>query len=74
MTAKLNVFFLARHLCRMFSQLTGTLAPFFKPNVKNLGVTFDSGLKFDVQISSVVRTSFFSTASLGQSEAFSQPL
>lgn len=38
---------------------SGTLAPFFKPHVKNLGVTFDSGLRFDKQIRSVVSTSFF---------------
>lgn len=37
----------------------GSLAPFLKPQVKNLGETFDEGLIFDKQISSVVKTSFF---------------
>ena len=45
-------------MSNVFTTNSGTLAPFFKPLVKNLGVTFDSGLKFDKQISSVVRTSF----------------
>ena len=38
---------------------SGTLVSFFIPHVKNLGVTFDSGLRFDKQIRSIVSTNFF---------------
>ena len=48
----------------------GSLAPFFKPHIKNLGVAFDSGLKFDKQISSVVRTSFFQLRLLAKVKPF----
>lgn len=36
----------------------GTLSAKLSPTVKNLGVIFDSYMKFDKQISNVVKTSF----------------
>lgn len=38
------------------------LSGFVKSNVKNLGFIFDSNLKMDIQINSVVKTSFFNFA------------
>ena len=38
--------------------------------VRNLGVTFDSHLKFDKQISNVVRTSFFQLRLLAKVKKF----
>ena len=49
---------------------SGTLAPFFKPHVKNLGVTFDSGLRFNKQIRSVVSTRFFQLSLLAKVKPF----
>ena len=49
---------------------SGTLVPFFKPHVKNLGVTFDSGPRFDKQIRSVVSTSFFQLRLLAKVKPF----
>ena len=49
---------------------SGTLAPFFKSHVKNLGVIFDNRLKFDKQISSVVSTSFFQLRLLAKVKSF----
>ena len=49
---------------------SGSLAPFLKSQVKNLGVTFDSGLNFDKQIKSVVKTSFFQLRLLGKVKPF----
>ena len=37
----------------------GSLAPLVKPQVRNLGVIFDSELKFNKQINSVVKSCFF---------------
>ena len=34
-------------MSNVFITNSGTLALFFKPHVKNLGVTFDSGLRFN---------------------------
>ncbi len=48
----------------------GLLSPFVKPLVKNLGVFFDSSLKFDKQISSVVKTSFFHLRVLAKVKPF----
>lgn len=48
----------------------GALAPFFKTQVKNLGVLFDNRLNFEKQIRSV-RGKFIPALPLGQSEAFS---
>ena len=49
---------------------SGTLAPFFKSHVKNLGVIFDNRLKFDKQISSVVSTSIFQLRLLAKVKSF----
>jgi len=37
----------------------GTLSPYLKHQVKNLGITCDSALRFDKQINLAVKTSFF---------------
>ncbi len=37
----------------------GNLSSYVSPCVKNLGVLFDSGLKFDKQINSVVKSCFY---------------
>ena len=49
---------------------SGNAVPFFKPHVKNLGVTFDSGLRVDKQIRSVVSTSFFQLRLLAKVKSF----
>lgn len=48
----------------------GTLFPTLSQNVRNLGVFFDSDLKFDKQINSVVRTSFFQLRLLAKVKMF----
>lgn len=37
----------------------GSLAPYIKPSITNLGVKVDPELKFDSQIRAVVKSSFF---------------
>ena len=51
------------------SSLT-SLSTFIKPYVKNLGVLFDSALKFDKQINSVVKGSFFQIRQISQIKPF----
>lgn len=48
----------------------GAGASKFKPAVKNLGVTLDSGVKFDNQTFSVVKTSFFQLSLLAEVKPF----
>lgn len=38
---------------------SGSLSPTASSAIRNLGVIFDSCLKFDMQISNVVKTSFY---------------
>ncbi len=42
----------------------------FKAHVKNLGVTFDNGLRFDTQVRSVVSTSFYQLRLLAKVKPF----
>ena len=42
-----------------FSSTLGTLTPNIRSHVTNLGVTFDNSFKFNKQISSVIKSSFF---------------
>ncbi len=44
----------------------GSLSASVQPYVRNLGVTFDSSLKFDKQISTVVKGSFFHLRSIAK--------
>ncbi len=44
----------------------GNLAQWITPCVRNLGVLFDSSLKFDKQINSVVRSCFFNLQRLAK--------
>lgn len=46
------------------------LSGFVKSNVKNLAFVFDSNLKMDSQINSVVRTSFFNLRLLVKTKPF----
>ncbi len=48
----------------------GNLAPFCKSVVKNLGVKFDSSLKFDKKINSVVKSGFFHLRSITKVKPF----
>ena len=48
----------------------GALASYFKPAVRNLGVTFECNMKFDKQISNVVRMSFFQLRLLAKVKPF----
>jgi len=48
----------------------GVLTPYVKPAVRNLGVTFDHNMKFDMQISNVVKTSFFQLRLLSKVKPF----
>lgn len=48
----------------------GVLAPYVKPSVTNLGLIFDSALKFDKQISAVVKSSFFQLRLLSKAKSF----
>ncbi|XP_032366676.1 LOW QUALITY PROTEIN: uncharacterized protein LOC116685831 [Etheostoma spectabile] len=57
-------------MSNVLTTISGTLAPLFKSHVKNLGVTFDNGLKFDKQISSVVSASFFQLRLLAKVQSF----
>lgn len=57
-------------LSSTFAENSGILAPSFKTHIKNLGVMFDCRLKFDKQISSVVRTSFFQLRLLAKVKPF----
>ncbi len=54
----------------VFISNSGTLAPLFKAHVKNLGVTFDNGLRFDTQVRSVVSTSFYQLHLLAKVKPF----
>jgi len=51
----------------------GELTPFCKYTMKNLGVQFDSSLKFDKQISSVVKSCFFHLRSIAKVKPFLSP-
>ena len=64
------IFFGSPSMSNVFTTNAGTLAPFFKPHVKNLGVIFDNGLKFNKQISSVISTSFFQLRLLAKVKSF----
>lgn len=48
----------------------GALAPYLKPAVRNLGVTFDCDMKFDKQISNIVKMSFFQLRLLAKVKPF----
>ncbi|KAK0145058.1 hypothetical protein N1851_016060 [Merluccius polli] len=48
----------------------GTLSSKLSSTVRNLGVTFDSHLRFDKQINNVVRTSFFQLRLLAKVKMF----
>lgn len=48
----------------------GALFPYLKPAVRNLGVTFDCNMKFDMQISNVVKISFFQLLLLSKVKPF----
>ncbi len=48
----------------------GPLSPYVKPCVKNLGVYLDSALKFDIQVSTVVKSSFFHLRALAKVKSF----
>ncbi len=48
----------------------GNLAPFCKSVVKNLGVKFDSYLKFDKQINTMVKSCFFHLRSIAKVKPF----
>ena len=48
----------------------GALASYTRSSVKNLGVTFDCSMKFDKQISNVVRMSFFQLCLLAKVKPF----
>ena len=51
----------------------GPLASYCRPSVRNLGVILDSCFKFDHQISSVVKTSFFQLRLLGKVKPYLPP-
>ena len=53
-----------------FNSVLGPLASYSRPSVRNLGVIFDNCFKFDKQISSVVKTSFFQLRLLGKVKAY----
>ncbi len=48
----------------------GDLSSYVSPCVKNLGVLFDSGLKFDKQINSVVKSCFYHFRRLAKVKSF----
>lgn len=48
----------------------GALSSKFSPNVRKLGVTFDSQLKFDKHIDNVVKTSFYQLCLLAKVKPF----
>ena len=48
----------------------GPLAPYCNNVVKNLGVKFDSSLKFDPQLNAAVKTSFFQLRLLAKVKPF----
>lgn len=48
----------------------GPLSSHLKSHVKNLGVIFDSGFRFDKQINSVVSSSFFHLRSIAKLKSF----
>lgn len=48
----------------------GALAPYLKPAVRNLGVTFDCNMKFDMHISNVVKMIFFQLRLLSKVKPF----
>ncbi len=54
----------------LLSSGLGNLSTLIKPHVKNLGVTFDSELKFDKQVNSVVKTSFFQLRIISKIKSF----
>ena len=51
----------------------GPLASYSRPSVRNLGVIFDNGFKFNKQISSVVKTSFFQLRLLAKVKPYLPP-
>lgn len=51
----------------------GTLCSHIQPFTRNLGVIFDSAFKFDKQISSVVKTSFFHLRLLAKVKQYMLP-
>ena len=55
------------------SSLLGSMAPYLKPHVKNLGVIFDSSFKLDLQINSVVKASFYQLKVLAKVKPFLSP-
>lgn len=48
----------------------GPLSPFIKSQVRNLGVLFDTELKFDKQINAVVKGSFFQLRAVAKLKSF----
>ncbi|XP_055493235.1 uncharacterized protein LOC129698247 [Leucoraja erinacea] len=50
----------------------GSVTPLLKPHVKNLGVIFDSALKFDKQVNAVVKASFFQLRKIAKIKQFLQ--
>ncbi|XP_055492976.1 uncharacterized protein LOC129698113 [Leucoraja erinacea] len=50
----------------------GSLTPLLKPHVKNLGVIFDSALKFDQEVNAVVKASFFQLRTIAKIKQFVQ--
>ena len=51
----------------------GNLSTLVKPQVKNLGVIFDSAFKFDKQLNAVVKGSFFQLRTLAKIKSFLSP-
>lgn len=51
----------------------GPFTPNIPSSVKNLGVTFDSALKFDKQIRSVIQTSFYQLSLLAKVKGYLSP-
>ena len=48
----------------------GNLSTAVKPHAKNLGVLFDSAFKFDKQVNTIVKTSFFHLRSIAKIKSF----
>ena len=51
----------------------GNLSTLVKPQVKNLGVIFDSAFKFDKQVNAVVKASFFQLRTIAKIKSFLSP-
>ena len=51
----------------------GNLSTLVKTHVKNLGVIFNSALKFDNQVNAVVKASFFQLRTIAKIKSFLSP-